>query len=161
MVNPRDTFSVGDGLHLSTTRNSSLVIQLFSLKTQLGRYSLELGICRKSGKVTEKAVMDAVELAVKNMAFEVLYYPRANWFDFVVDANVVDDAMKISWTSGIQVKLPLKKEESSNSKMRLFQPQGTISDVSNAPSNVPNWRMLQVHTLSSVGLIIFQVHNVI
>ncbi|RHN56094.1 putative auxin response factor [Medicago truncatula] len=88
--------------------------------------------------------MDAVELVVKSMAFEVLYYPRANWIDFVEDANVVDDGMKISWTSGMKVKLPLKKEESSNSKMIFYQPRGTNSDVYKAPSNVPNWRMLQV-----------------
>jgi len=102
----------------------------------------------RSGMLTEKAVIEAVESAEKNMAFEVIYYPRANWCNFVVDANVVDDAMKIGWASGMRVKLPLKMDESSNSKMTFFQPQGTISSV----SNVPNWRMLQV--LFCFGLIV-------
>ncbi|XP_045810107.1 auxin response factor 17-like [Trifolium pratense] len=94
----------------------------------------------KRGNVTEEAaVIEAVERAEKNMAFEVVYYPTPNWSDFVVEAKVVDEAMKIGWESGMRVKLVLKKEECS--KKPLCQPQGAISNV----SIVPNWRMLKVN----------------
>jgi len=95
--------------------------------------------------LTASAVLNAVELADKNTEFEVVYYPTArNWCDFVMDAKVVDDAMKIGWESGMRVKLTLKKDESSNLKT-YYQPKGTISTVFNYSSNVPNWRMLEVH----------------
>jgi hypothetical protein len=98
--------------------------------------------------LTESAVLNAVELADKNMEFEVVYYPTArNWCDFVMDAKVVDDSMKIGWESGMRVKLTLKKDESSNSKT-YYQPKGTIYTVFNYSSNVPNWRILEVHMLS-------------
>jgi len=61
----------------------------------------------------------------------------------------------------MRVKLPFKKNESSNSKMSYSQPKGTISLVFNDSSNVPNWRMLEVLVLSYFGLIIFQVHILI
>lgn len=101
-------------------------------------------------KLTEKTVIKAAELAEKSMAFEVVYYPSPNWNDFVVDAKVVDEAIKINWESGMGVKLSLKNEESL--RMRYVQPQGTISNVSNALSNVPNWRMLQV-------ILVFFMHD--
>jgi len=107
----------------------------------------------KRENLTEKAVKDAVELAGKNMAFQVVYYPTVNWCDFVVDASVVEEAMKNGWESGMGVKLHLNKDESSNSKKTYHQPKGTISNMSNATSNVPSWCMLQVFLV-----IIFQVH---
>jgi len=94
--------------------------------------------------LTEKAVMDAVELAEKSVAFEVVYYPTANWCDFVVDASIVDEAMKNGWESGMGVNLCLNEDGYSISKKPYFQPRGTISDMSDAPSDVPSWRMLQV-----------------
>jgi len=58
-------------------------------------------------------------------AFEVVYYPRSNWNDFVVDIKVVDEAIKINWYSGMGVELSLETKESS--KMTCFWPQRTIS----------------------------------
>jgi hypothetical protein len=107
----------------------------------------------KRGNVTEKAVIEAVERAEKNMAFEVVYYPTPNWTNFVVEAKVVDEAMKIGWESGMRVKLLLKKEESS--KKPLSQPQGAISNV----SIVPKWRMLKVY--SFFFFIFDELHNTI
>jgi len=116
----------------------------------------------EGGNLTEISVLDAAELAEKNTAFEVVYYPTASgWRDFVVDAKTVDDAMKIGWKSGMRVKLPLKKDESLNSKMTYSQPKGTISFVFNDSSNVPNWHMLEVLMLSYFRLVIFQVHILI
>ena len=78
-----------------------------------------------------------------------MYYPTVSgWRDFMVDAKAVDDAMKIGWKSRMRVNLPLKKCESSNSKMTISQLKGTISFVFNHSSNVPNWRILEVHMLS-------------
>jgi len=110
-------------------------------------------------KLTESAVLDAVDLANKNVAFEVVFYPTAgNWCNFVVDAKVVDDAMKFGWKSGMRAKLHLKEPESSNLTIRGFQREGTISNDS---SNVPNWRMLEVLMLSYFVLMVFQLHIVI
>ncbi|GAU36661.1 hypothetical protein TSUD_213160 [Trifolium subterraneum] len=110
---------------------------LVFLKNSTGR--IFIGIRRKldasrSGKIKEKAVIEAAELAEKNKAFEIVYYPTVGDGDnFVVDANVVEDAMKINWNCGMRVKLPLKNDVSS---------KGTISNLY-ASSNHP-WRMLQV-----------------
>jgi len=71
------------------------------------------------------------------MAFEVVYYPTAEgWCNFVVDAKVVEDAMKIKWNPGLRIKLSLKKD---NSSKRCSNFEGTIS----AP-NRP-WHMLEVY----------------
>jgi len=113
----------------------------------------------RGGKLTESAVLGAVDLANKNVAFEVVYYPTAgNWCNFVVDAKVVDDAMKIGWKSGMRAKLHVNNDEFSNLTIRGFQREGTISNDS---SNVPNWRMLKVLMLSYFVLMIFQLHIVI
>ncbi|XP_045831045.1 auxin response factor 17-like [Trifolium pratense] len=109
---------------------------LIFLKNSAGR--IFIGIRRKfdisrSRRITEKAVTEAAELADKNKAFEVVYYPTARGDNFVVDANVVEDAMKINWNCGMRVKFPLNNDSS----------KGTISNLP-APSNRP-WRMLQVN----------------
>jgi hypothetical protein len=126
---------------------------LVFLKNSAGR--IFVGIRRKfdasrSGKTTEKAVMEAVELAEKNKAFEVVYYPTVGVGDnFVVDAKVVEDAMKVNWNCGMRVKLPLKNDDSS--KRTLI---GTISNLYN-PSNRP-WRMLEVISfLYSLNSLVF------
>jgi len=92
-----------------------------------------------AAKITKNSVMEAVELANKNIAFEVVYYPTVEGFcDFVVDAKVVEDAMKINWNCGMRIKFSLKNEDSSK-RWSVFK--GTISALS-AP-NRP-WRMLEV-----------------
>ncbi|MED6163641.1 Arf17p [Stylosanthes scabra] len=95
------------------------------------------------GKVTVKAVAEAAELAVRAMPFEVVYYPRAGWSDFVVKSEAVEGAMKAGWCPGMRVKMAVETEDSS--RMTWFQ--GTVSSAS-APDNGPwrgsPWRMLQV-----------------
>ncbi|KAI4307334.1 hypothetical protein L6164_030534 [Bauhinia variegata] len=95
------------------------------------------------GKLSAKSVAEAAELAAQNMPFEVVYYPRAGWSDFVVKAEVVEEAISIVWTPGMRVKMAMETEDSS--RMTWFQ--GTVSSAS-APDNGPwrgsPWRMLQV-----------------
>ncbi|XP_045829271.1 auxin response factor 17-like [Trifolium pratense] len=86
----------------------------------------------------ESVVIEAVKLAEKNEAFEVVYYPTADDGDnFVVDANVVEDAMKINWNCGMRVKRSLNNDDSSISLQH-----GTITNLC-APSDRP-WHMLQL-----------------
>jgi hypothetical protein len=94
----------------------------------------------------ELAVMEAVKLAEKNEAFEVVYYPTTG-DNFVVDAKVVEDAMKINWNCGMRVKSSLKNDLDSSIKLQ----HGTITNLC-APSNRP-WRMLQVYATYNVKLL--------
>ena len=93
--------------------------------------------------MSAKAVAEAAELAARNVPFEVVYYPRAGWSDFVVKAEAVEGAMKAAWCPGMRVKMALETEDSS--RMTWFQ--GTVSS-SSAPDNGPwrgsPWRLLQV-----------------
>jgi hypothetical protein len=58
----------------------------------------------------------------------------------VVDAKVVEDAMKINWNCGMRVKRSLKNDLDLDSTIELRH--GSITHIS-AHSNRP-WRMLQV-----------------
>jgi len=106
--------------------------------------NISVGVHRQTkfgaaAKITEKSFTEAVELADKNMAFEVVYYPTAKgWCNFVVDVKVVEDAMNINWNLGGRIELSLKNYDSSK---RCSKFEGTISALS-AP-NRP-WRMLEV-----------------
>ncbi|RDY09545.1 Auxin response factor 17, partial [Mucuna pruriens] len=92
-----------------------------------------------TGRVSVKAVAAAAESAARNAPFEVVYYPRAGFADFVVSAEVVDEAMKCAWVGGMRVKIGMETEDSS--RMTWFQ--GTVSSA-HGHDNGP-WRMLQVN----------------
>jgi hypothetical protein len=95
------------------------------------------------GKLSGEAVVEAVKLAAQGKPFEVVYYPRPGWSDFVVKAEVVQEAMKVFWTAGMRVKMAMETEDSS----RTTWFQGTISAVSvpeGGPWQGSPWRMLQV-----------------
>ncbi|CAJ1971817.1 unnamed protein product [Sphenostylis stenocarpa] len=92
-----------------------------------------------TGRVSPKAVATATESAARNAPFEVVYYPKAGLADFVVSAEVVEDAMKCAWVAGMRVKIGMETEDSS--RMTWFQ--GTVTSA-NASDNGP-WRMLQVN----------------
>lgn len=105
----------------------------------------------RNGKFNAKEVVSAAESAAENMPFEVVYYPRAGWSDFVLKAEVVEKALKIKWNPGMRVKMAMETEDSS----RTTWFQGTVSSVT-TPDNEPwrgsPWRMLQVclqHCLAS------------
>lgn len=95
------------------------------------------------GKLTAEAVSEAAESAAQGLPFEVVYYPRAGWSDFVVKAEVVEEALNVFWTGGMRVKMAMETEDSS--RMTWFQ--GTISGAcvpDNGPWQGSPWRMLQV-----------------
>jgi len=95
------------------------------------------------GKLSAKEVVEAAELAVRNMQFEVVYYPKAGWSEFVVKTEVVDAAMRIAWRDGMRVKMSVETDDSS----RTTWFQGTVSAVSyqeNGQWCSSPWRMLQV-----------------
>ncbi|XP_027942121.1 auxin response factor 17 isoform X2 [Vigna unguiculata] len=105
------------------------------------------------GKLSAKVVAEAAELAARNMPFEVVYYPKAGWSEFVVKTEVVDAAMRIAWSDGMRVKMSVETDDSS--RMTWFQ--GTVSAVSfqdNGQWCGSPWRMLQNCTLLNKKLIL-------
>ncbi|XWS21569.1 hypothetical protein CRYUN_Cryun30bG0065500 [Craigia yunnanensis] len=95
------------------------------------------------GRMTAETVAEAAERAAKGLPFEVVYYPRADWTDFVVRAELVEAGLNIFWTGGIRVKMAVETEDSS--RMTWFQ--GTVMSAA-VPNSGPwigsPWRMLQV-----------------
>lgn len=93
--------------------------------------------------MSAEAVVGAAEMAAEGRPFEVVYYPKAGWSDFVVKAEVVEKALNVFWSAGMRVKMSVETEDSS--RMTWFQ--GTLSSVSipdNGPWQRSPWRMLQV-----------------
>ncbi|XP_044476128.1 auxin response factor 17-like isoform X1 [Mangifera indica] len=90
-----------------------------------------------------EAVVEAVERAAMGFPFEVMYYPRAGWADFIVRVEMVDVAMRVFWTAGMRVKMAVETEDLS----RLTWVQGTVMAIS-VPDNGQwcgsPWRMLEV-----------------
>lgn len=90
-----------------------------------------------------KPVLQAMEMAAKGMAFEVSYYPRPGWADFVVSAEIVERSMNVLWNAGVRVKKSMETEDSS----RMTWSHGTVLSTSvpdNGPWRGSPWRMLQV-----------------
>ncbi|RDY04517.1 Auxin response factor 17, partial [Mucuna pruriens] len=95
------------------------------------------------GRLSAKDVVKAAELAAQNKPFEVVYYPKAGWSEFVVKAETVDEAMRIAWFPGMRVKMAMETDDSS--RMTWFQ--GTLTSVSfsnNGQWRYCPWRMLQI-----------------
>ncbi|KAM1225137.1 hypothetical protein ACFX2G_044890 [Malus domestica] len=120
------------------------------LSSQIGggvTYSTRLNTedqdCSGGKVMSAEAVTEVAEMAAEGRPFEVVYYPKAGWSDFVVKAEVVEKALKVFWTAGMRVKLAMETEDSS--RMTWFQ--GTLSTASvpeNGPWQGSPWRMLQV-----------------
>lgn len=85
-------------------------------------------------------VLQAVELAAKGMAFEVLYYPRPGWANFVVNAEMVESSMNLQWNAGTRIKMSRETEDS----LRMTWSHGTVSSIHDHHSGRSPWRMLQV-----------------
>ncbi|XVE95384.1 hypothetical protein REPUB_Repub02eG0092600 [Reevesia pubescens] len=95
------------------------------------------------GRMTAEAVTDAAERAAKGLPFEVVYYPRVDWADFVVRAELVEAGLNIFWAGGTRVKLAVEKVDSS--RMTWFQGTVISSAVPNSGPWIGSpWRMLQV-----------------
>ncbi|KAL2317750.1 hypothetical protein Fmac_031626 [Flemingia macrophylla] len=112
----------------------------FAMKTEAVEAAAEgEGFSRgATSRVSARAVAAAVETAARKEPFEVVYYPRAGFADFVVSADVVDEAMKYAWVSGTRVKIGIETEDSS--RMTWFQ--GMVASACATDSGP--WRMLQV-----------------
>jgi len=110
------------------------------------------------GKLSPVAVAEAAEMAAQGMGFEVVYYPRAGWSDFVLKAEVVDAAMSVTWCPGMRIKMAVETDDSS----RTTWFQGVVSQVS-----VPDhgawrgspWRMLHVCFILSLNNLLCAFYN--
>ncbi|KAL7263342.1 hypothetical protein ACSBR1_001503 [Camellia fascicularis] len=94
------------------------------------------------GRVSAESVAEAAELAAQGMGFDVVYYPRVGWADFVVKAETVEESLSVFWTAGVRVKMGMETEDSS----RRTWFQGTVSSATvpdNGPWRRSPWRMLQ------------------
>lgn len=94
------------------------------------------------GSVKGKPVLQAVEMATKGMAFEVLYYPRPGWADFVVNAEMVECSMNVQWNAGMRIKMSMETEDSS----RMTWSHGTVLSIHDPDNGLCRgfpWRMLQ------------------
>ncbi|MBA0746010.1 hypothetical protein Gogos_008561 [Gossypium gossypioides] len=95
------------------------------------------------GRMTAEAVAEAAEKAARGFPFEVVYYPRAGWTDFVARAVLVEAGISTYWAAGTRVKMAVETEDSS----RLAWFQGTVMSAA-VPDTGPwigsPWRMLQV-----------------
>ncbi|XAR62630.1 hypothetical protein NMG60_11017465 [Bertholletia excelsa] len=95
------------------------------------------------GRVSADSVAEAAELASHGLPFEVVYYPRIGWADFVVKAETVEASLNFLWTAGMRVKMAIETEDSS----RMTWIQGTVSSamvVDKGPWRGSAWRMLQI-----------------
>ncbi|MQL79409.1 hypothetical protein Taro_011836 [Colocasia esculenta] len=101
------------------------------------------GFSRKCrGKVSPEAIVEAVRLAGLDHPFEVTYYPRMGFPDFVVRKDVVESAVHLRWLSGTRVKMAVETEDSS----RMTSFQGTVTCVVRHPAlfTYSPWRTLEV-----------------
>ncbi|XWS15067.1 hypothetical protein CRYUN_Cryun35bG0062300 [Craigia yunnanensis] len=94
-------------------------------------------------RMTAETVAESAGRAAMGLPFEVVYYPRAGWADFVVRAELVEAGLSIFWTGGIRVKMAVETHDTS--RMTWFQ--GTVVSAAVADSGPwigSPWRMLQV-----------------
>ncbi|KAF7823392.1 auxin response factor 18 [Senna tora] len=88
------------------------------------------------------SVMEAVRMAARGEAFEVVYYPRGGTPEFCVKAACVREAMRTQWCGGMRFKMAFETEDSC----RISWFMGTIASVQVIdPMRWPNspWRLLQ------------------
>ncbi|XVF39434.1 hypothetical protein PTKIN_Ptkin01aG0034300 [Pterospermum kingtungense] len=93
-------------------------------------------------RMTAEAVAESAERAARGLPFEVVYYPRAGWADFVVRAELVEAGLNILWTGGTRVKMAIETEDS----LRMTWFHGTVMSAvaDSGPWIGSPWRMLQV-----------------
>lgn len=92
-------------------------------------------------KCGENAVTEAVEKAVRGVGFEIVYHPKVDVSDFVVQAEKVETSiLDVPWMVGSRVKMALETEDLS----RVSWMQGNISKINQGGSKHTPWKMLQV-----------------
>nr|QCI44195.1 ARF17 [Lilium hybrid cultivar] len=96
-------------------------------------------------RVRPKAVVHAVRRAMMKQWFEVEYYPATRSQVFVVAAEIVEAAARVSWNIGMRMKMPMEIVE-MDGRAWLTEFSGTV--IGEAPSDPQwpdsQWRMLQV-----------------
>ncbi|CAN8240302.1 unnamed protein product [Cochlearia groenlandica] len=105
--------------------------------------NVKMGFRRSGkGKLTAKAVSEAMYKAANGMPFEVVYYPTARWSEFVVRAEEVESSMAIAWSPGTSVKMAMETDDSS----RITWFQGTVSSTvqETGPWRGIPWKHLQI-----------------
>lgn len=90
-----------------------------------------------------KPVLQATELAAKGVSFEVLYYPKPGWANFVVIEEMVDRSMNVQWDVGMKIKMFRESEDSS--QMTWYH--GTVSSINDPLNGYFPWRMLKVYCM--------------
>ncbi|GAA0141210.1 hypothetical protein LIER_35351 [Lithospermum erythrorhizon] len=94
--------------------------------------------------VNVESVLDALEKAVRGLVFEVVFYPRPGWSEFIVKAETVEKVIQECWTSGMRVKMPMETEDST----RTSWFQGTVSSATvplTGPWRGSPWRILEIN----------------
>ncbi|KAG9147509.1 hypothetical protein Leryth_007309 [Lithospermum erythrorhizon] len=94
--------------------------------------------------VNVESVLDALEKAVRGLVFEVVFYPRPGWSEFIVKAETVEKVIQECWTSGMRVKMPVETEDST----RTSWFQGTVSSATvplTGPWRGSPWRILEIN----------------
>ncbi|KAK1361637.1 hypothetical protein POM88_046111 [Heracleum sosnowskyi] len=103
-----------------------------------------LGVAADGGeedKCGENAVKEAVDKAVRGVGFEIVYHPKVDVCDFVVQAEKVESSiLDVPWMVGAKVKMALETEDLS----RMTWMQGTVSKINQGGSKNTPWKMLQV-----------------
>ncbi|WOG97319.1 hypothetical protein DCAR_0416659 [Daucus carota subsp. sativus] len=92
-------------------------------------------------KSAENAVKQVMEKAVKGLGFEIVYYPKIDVSDYVVQAERVESAtFGVDWMIGTRVKMAMETEDLS----RMTYIQGTVSKIHQVGGVQSPWKMLQV-----------------
>ncbi|XVF39400.1 hypothetical protein PTKIN_Ptkin01aG0031800 [Pterospermum kingtungense] len=92
--------------------------------------------------MTMEAGVESAERAARGLPFEVVYYPRAGWADFVVRAVLVEAGLNMLWTGGTRVKMVVETENSL--QMTWFHGTVMSAVADSGPWVGSPWRMLQV-----------------
>ncbi|PIN06611.1 hypothetical protein CDL12_20831 [Handroanthus impetiginosus] len=103
---------------------------------------LFIGVRRASrfGGYDGQDVGEAIQNAERGMPFEVVYYPRFGLPDFVVKAEMVEEALRMHWSVGMRVRMAVETDELP----RKTWFQGTVAVAHGGPWFGSPWRMLQV-----------------
>ncbi|KAH6780387.1 hypothetical protein C2S52_011624 [Perilla frutescens var. hirtella] len=87
--------------------------------------------------------LSAIENAVRGMPFEVVYYPKVGFPDFVVMAEKVKESLRMLWGAGMRVRMAVETDDSS----RMTWIQGVVTTATTPATGLwcgSPWRMLQV-----------------
>ncbi|KAK6131107.1 hypothetical protein DH2020_035152 [Rehmannia glutinosa] len=88
-----------------------------------------------------EAILEAIGKAARGMEFEVVYYPKYGYPDFVVKAEKVKAAFWMNWIVGMRVRMAVDTDDLS----RVTWIQGTLAATTSLNWFGSPWRMLLVN----------------